>query len=197
MTTFVGIDPGVTGAIAQLERRSSRPSNELGWRIIESGWDITITDLPTLTIVGEKKKTVLDVHQCAAILRDLQSRIVDVRFYLEAPVLGPAMKKRQAAGPDLAAEDGHMAQSSLKTITGTFYLCGQIVGILATIGARYEIVNPQVWKRAMMPGAARDKDASRQMALQLFPGAMDLLKLKKHHNRAEALLLAEWGRRRG
>ena len=41
-----------------------------------------------------------------------------------------------------------------------------------------------------------DKEASRVGALQLFPSQAEELKLKKHHGRAEALLLAEFLRRK-
>jgi hypothetical protein len=40
-----------------------------------------------------------------------------------------------------------------------------------------------------------EKDESRLKALQLFPQCADNLKLKKHHGRAEALLMAEYLRR--
>jgi len=39
------------------------------------------------------------------------------------------------------------------------------------------------------------KNLSRLKAIELFPGAAEALKLKGSHNRAEALLICEWGRR--
>lgn len=53
-------------------------------------------------------------------------------------------------------------------------------------------ISPGVWKKAMGLSGA-DKETSRFKALGMFPKA-DLQK-KKHHNRAEALLLAEYLRR--
>ena len=50
-------------------------------------------------------------------------------------------------------------------------------------------VRPGVWKRALALG--KDKEASRLRAMQLYPGAD--LRRKKHHGRAEALLLASYG----
>ena len=37
-----------------------------------------------------------------------------------------------------------------------------------------------------------DKEASRQKALELFPAAARFLSLKKHHGRAEAILIAHY-----
>ena len=36
------------------------------------------------------------------------------------------------------------------------------------------------------------KDESRARALELFPAAVDYLRLKKHHGRADALLIADY-----
>ncbi len=56
-------------------------------------------------------------------------------------------------------------------------------------------VMPAVWKRALgLTGA--DKSASRGRAQALFPQVRGDLQRVKDHGRAEALLLAEWARRR-
>lgn len=68
---------------------------------------------------------------------------------------------------------------------------GLWLGILATLQLPYTTVRPAVWKRSM--GLGKDKEASRLRAQQLYPGAD--LRLKKHHGRAEALLLAHYGLR--
>jgi hypothetical protein len=57
----------------------------------------------------------------------------------------------------------------------------------------YDDVRPSVWKRAMKL-VGKGKDTSRHKAMKLFPGAD--LRLKKHHDRAEALLMGEYLRRR-
>jgi crossover junction endodeoxyribonuclease RuvC len=74
---------------------------------------------------------------------------------------------------------------------------GTWIGLLAGLGIAYELVTPQRWKAAMLADMGKDKDASRVRAMQLFPHLADLLALKKHHGRAEALLLAEYRRRLG
>jgi hypothetical protein len=63
-------------------------------------------------------------------------------------------------------------------------------GILTALGIPIQMVSPQRWKKLMLAGCGKEKDASRLRASQLFPQAE--LSLKKHHGRAEALLMAEY-----
>lgn len=69
-------------------------------------------------------------------------------------------------------------------------------GIIAAFQMPMTLVTPQRWKKAMFEGmVAGTKDASRVRAIQLFPTLASEMKLKKHHGRADALLIAEYGRR--
>lgn len=52
-------------------------------------------------------------------------------------------------------------------------------------------VRPAIWKEALKL-SSKDKETSRKLALKLFPKAD--IKLKKYHDRAEAMLLAFYGR---
>lgn len=65
--------------------------------------------------------------------------------------------------------------------------------ILVMLDISFDLPTPQAWKKVMLPGMGKDKDASRLRAQQLFPNAQ--LHLKRHHDRAEALLIAEYIRR--
>ncbi len=73
-------------------------------------------------------------------------------------------------------------------------------GIIAALGLRVLIVRPVVWKKLMLAGLPKGdtKAASIIAAQRLFPG-VDLKRTPKckgpDHNIAEALLLAEYGRR--
>ena len=69
------------------------------------------------------------------------------------------------------------------------------LGILGALAIPYTLVTPQAWKKEMMAGRAKEKDASRAVAIELFPSLAGDLSLKKHHGRADALLIAEYGRR--
>jgi crossover junction endodeoxyribonuclease RuvC len=69
-------------------------------------------------------------------------------------------------------------------------------GILSALAVPYVKVAPQTWKKVMMADAPHDnKDASRIIASRLFPQMEGYFTRKKDHNRAEALLMAEYGRR--
>ena len=68
-------------------------------------------------------------------------------------------------------------------------------GILQAFFMPTTFITPQAWKKALMAGMPKEKDASRIRAIQLFPSVAEELKLKKHHGRADALLIAEFLRR--
>jgi len=70
---------------------------------------------------------------------------------------------------------------------------GMWLGILAALKIPYTLITPQRWKKVMMDGMGKEKDASRIVAMRLFPSSD--LHLKKHHGRADALLIAEFCRR--
>lgn len=77
-------------------------------------------------------------------------------------------------------------------IAGAFSIgdtVGCLRGVVAAMGLPIEWVTPQSWKKYF--NLPRDKEAARAKAIQLYPGAP--LELKKHHNRAEAILLARYG----
>jgi crossover junction endodeoxyribonuclease RuvC len=67
------------------------------------------------------------------------------------------------------------------------------IGILAAYGIPYTFVTPQRWKKTFMLGKT-DKDASRLRAMELFPSASPQLARKKDIGRADALLIAAYGR---
>jgi hypothetical protein len=77
----------------------------------------------------------------------------------------------------------------------TMFVCGVgyglWVGIAAALNLPLELPRPNVWKRAM--GVTKDKGSSIIMAERLFPGWS--AKHKCDEAIAEALLLAEYGRR--
>lgn len=77
---------------------------------------------------------------------------------------------------------------------------GLIVGILSAFELPYTLVRPNIWKQDLLLGLPKEKNASLVAAARLFPQALHKIKeLTGHfdHNIADALLIAEWGRRRG
>lgn len=67
---------------------------------------------------------------------------------------------------------------------------GSILSVVQSLQIRLELVTPVVWKRDLKLPGGKDKRASLDKARLLFP-QVDL-KLAKHHNRGEALLIALW-----
>lgn len=68
---------------------------------------------------------------------------------------------------------------------------GQIKGICAALRLKHTLVTPQSWKKRMMQGMDKGKGAAIVRAEQLF----DFQANKKNdHGRAEAVLIAEFGR---
>ena len=71
-------------------------------------------------------------------------------------------------------------------------------GILYALDISYELISPQKWQKEIFDSKKEDdrKEMSRQMARRLFPQLNEHLKRKKDHNRADALLIAEYCRRK-
>lgn len=163
---ILGIDPGVSGAIAMIN---------------EEGEIARIEDLPVLCLKkGKKTNTILDIIGLANTLRVVSSlnnaHGMGVVAYVE---------KAQSMPDQGSASTFKYGKS-----------CGAIEGILAAFNFPFTLVNPRTWKKAMMADMDRkSKDASRYRASQLFPSAADMLSRKKDEHRAEALLIAEYGRR--
>lgn len=68
---------------------------------------------------------------------------------------------------------------------------GVHTAVLCASGLNVQHVTPRAWK-STMGLINQDKDASRFVAMKLFPTVADVLSLKKAHGRAEALLLAAY-----
>lgn len=67
-------------------------------------------------------------------------------------------------------------------------------GVCAGLGWPCELVSPSVWKPAMKIAVTlkNPKEPARLRALETWPDKAQMFKLKKHHNRAEAFLLAKY-----
>lgn len=72
-------------------------------------------------------------------------------------------------------------------------LAGMCEGLVKASGARFEFVSPHIWKKHMGLVNA-EKDDSRAKATNRWPGMASHFALKKHDGRAEAALIAEYGR---
>lgn len=161
---YVGIDPGLSGAVAAI-----------------TGDELTIIDTPILK-VGNKRE--MNTKAAAAILKSM--RVTKGNESWSLPNKQPAIL--------CAIEKVHsMPKQGVSSVWSFAKNFGQWLGILAALGIPHELVTPQAWKRMMMNGMPKEKDASIQRVHQLFPEAD--VTLKKHHGRADALLMAEYMRR--
>lgn len=70
--------------------------------------------------------------------------------------------------------------------------CGAIEAVVTCCGIPFTYVTPQKWKKDTK--TPKDKDGARYRASQLMPDYSDFWPLKKHDGRAEASLIALWGR---
>jgi len=154
---YVGIDPGLDGAIA----------------VIRNG-HLKIFDMPTLQVKsGKKTRRELNIAELWGIL---QVEICNVHMCVIEKV---------------SSMPGQGVASTFK-----FGKCfGAILGLVTADQIPYELVTPQRWKKEMMQGMGKEKDASRMKALALFPQHSDLFARKKDHNRADAALMAEFAYR--
>jgi crossover junction endodeoxyribonuclease RuvC len=122
-------------------------------------------DIPT---VGDGAKERVDVMA----VRDW--------VQLHKPTL--ALIERAQAMPCQGASSGFKYGRAVGALEAAIILCA----------IPLEIVEPTAWKRFWkLP--AKDKQRSRQRALELFPAAHALLARKLDHGRAEAALLALYG----
>lgn len=151
---FVGIDPGLQGAIAVIDGEG---------RFQE------VVDMPVITT----RRKEIDFVTLWPIL----SRIIaDARFVVLEKV-GGLPKQSAPAAFNFGAGWGFLRAA------------------LIASQVRHDLISPQRWKKSILEGGFKDKGASRECARRHFPDAHDHLNLKKHHGRAEALLMAEYGRR--
>lgn len=176
---YIGIDPGLTGAVAVIY-----PSGGTG-----------IYDVPTFIVEKAKSKgrpkaghrTLYHVDGMVDILRGIMA----AHWNPEEPCpLAIAIEHQQPMPASL-----HGRSQGNASVFAMGYGYGIWIGVLHALGLQYEPVRPAAWKPAMVKGGPRDKDGARMKAIQMFPTARGDLARKKDHNRAEALLIAAYLRR--
>lgn len=117
-------------------------------------------------------------------------------------------KQRREVSPhmlhDIAVTFGPVAGCIIEGVTSSPQMgvtsafgFGRSLGIVEAVAAcclwRTTLVAPSVWKKAV--GISKDKGEARREACMLWPERSDLFARVKDDGRAEAALLAEWGRR--
>ncbi|BDA48572.1 Holliday junction resolvase MOC1, chloroplastic [Coccomyxa sp. Obi] len=171
---IIGIDPDSNGALAVIEVQSYP---QPGAQVIE---DVVVRlhDNPceVLQATKQRKRRQADSTAIASIVRSLaaercSSDSQDARVVLEMP------------------------QPNRLNGKWSWYACGHSFGVwhgaLTSQGFKVETVTSRAWKIDLQLNG-KGKEGSRLLAIRLFPTAADLLKRKKDHGRAEAMLIAAW-----
>ena len=133
-----------------------------------------IFDMPTMTVERNgKSKRQVSASELAAILSNFNSN--DSHVYVE--------KVSAMAGQGV---------TSVFSFGRSF---GMIEGILAALQVPVTYVAPATWTKAVRRGTG--KDASRARAMELFPDNQADFKRVKDDGRADAALIAHWGKHHG
>lgn len=89
-----------------------------------------------------------------------------------------------------------MPKQGLSSSGKTMYGYGLWIMAIVSLNVPYHVVTAQAWKKFMLAGLDRsDKNVSRMVAMRCFPSLADKLARVGDDGRAEALLIAEYGRR--
>jgi hypothetical protein len=114
--------------------------------------------------------------------------------------LAEIIRRHVPAGEEamVVLEDVHAMPSSASgsgANTSLMHSKGVIEGVLGVLRLDIQLINSRTWKRFY--GLTSDKGLSLEAARRLWPElATSSIKLAKHHNRAESLLLANFGLRK-
>lgn len=165
---IIGIDPGKTGAIAMIS---------------EDG-NYCIVDTPILKIdTGKKTKS--------------GNPKINTEYLVSEMVKELSLFKFEHEETHVFIEKVHaMPDQGVTSMFDMGYGLGAWHGIITALGFPLHEITPQAWKKSMMSGMGKEKDASVYKAQQIFPKAKLLgPKGAKLHGRADALLIAEYGKR--
>lgn len=157
--------------------------------MIVYGIDIGITGAIACAVNGELRE-VLDLPSHVASSTARVKRRVDA-----AGIAAIVRQWRVQFGPDtemavLEALNAMPSQGA-SSVFSLGHSAGVCEGVLLALGIPVEPVAPTVWKRFY--GLSSDKSEAQACASRLHPGHAGSWPLVKHHNRAEAVLLASYG----
>lgn len=127
--------------------------------------DVSLQDIPILK-VGKRRE--LNIGEMVKIMADEKPDAVFIEKAQTMPKQGVASSGKY------------------------MYVFGVLVGICAAFCIPYTLVHPARWKKFMMPDMQKAKDASIMRVQQMYPHIV--FARKKDHHRADALLIAEYGK---
>lgn len=131
-----------------------------------------VEEMPTVTIkVGTKMKRVVSAPALAELIRSWDLTMVEMA---------------------VVEKVGAMPGQGVTSMFGFGKSAGIVEGVLAGLGVPYTLVTPQAWGKRACKG--QGKDASRKRVMELYPSQAKLFSRVKDDGRAEAVLIARFGR---
>lgn len=167
---IIGVDPGASGAVGVVTSR---------------GKLVLVTDIESV------EKGVASPELFATILRDARNVGALAEEEATGSLVGELEHLYIAA--TVVERVGAMPKQGVSSTFKFGTSNGIVLGAAAMLGAPILNPTPTTWKRDMK--LSRDKNASRAMAVRLWPEWGHAFKRVMDADRAEAALLAEWGRR--
>lgn len=162
---IVGVDPGVTGAVAVLDKYGR----------VTGVYDCPIYHIEVKNARAKKTKKGFILRSCYDIDGMLQ-----------------VAEKEHTARRVIIEE---VNTFDLDPVSAALLVSGMELWTMAFLAAGVDVerVVPSKWKKQAGIARGADKDAGRLLALERHPEADELIKFKKNHNRSDAILLADWG----
>lgn len=189
-TVFVGIDPGKSGAVGVIYTDQSVFAKAGGYKPDAEAWHNPL--------VIERKTTSAKLksgkRKGQNVKRRTEKRHIDLAGRLRLLLPFARLHKTTEANVLVTLEQVSSGPRDGKVQAFSFgYDYGSWEMALVALGIPYTTVRPHVWRPEMVGVAATKKD-SLKLCRRLYP-KVDL-PLEKDEARAEALLLADWQRRR-
>ncbi len=167
MPVILGIDPGVTGALIWLDTVPPVSTGELLLVMDHTAW--------------------CNHHEPAKELHTILNSLLKPDLVI---------MEQQHARPNHRVDPSTGEKKTAQGIASTWNYAehyGILRGVLAAFPATVVLANPAVWKANM--GVTFEKETSLALARKKWPMSLEMFKFRKNHGRAEAALLAEYGRR--
>lgn len=181
MTLIIGIDPGITGALAA---------------VASGGWH-AVADIPIKAVtVGVSGNAIagrrIDGHALRGVILDFERQALTagerwegrIRIFCEA----------------VHAREGD--RNSMQSQGSLMRSLGSIEAVCDVLEAPAQLITPQSWQMFYgLVGKSHEQRAhgalpeAVQLAARLHPACAAMLSRVKDHNRAEALLIARYGLR--
>ena len=116
------------------------------------------------------------------------------RYAIMEPALATMLKTLLPLDQAHIEEPGSMPGQGVASMLAFGQAIGIARGMVTALGVPLSGHRPAQWKRVMKVPKA-NKDVARAMVCDLFPAHADTFRLKKHVDRAEAVLIALAGER--